>query len=118
STASGCNSERRERGHNEVFPHRELDLLPKQELRGRRKSGPQKIRIAARLWPETTMTLEWIAKRLCMGPAPHVASLLQRQSQKAQNSEKNFVLPRLRLRRRTTRPSHPVALLGSGVELQ
>src|SRR5438874_7037744 len=54
-------------------------------LRGRRKSDPQKIRIAARLRRETTMTLEWIANRLGMRAATHVASLLHRQSQKAQN---------------------------------
>ena len=30
-------------------------------------SDPQKVRIAARLRRETTMTLEWIAKRLFMG---------------------------------------------------
>jgi len=77
-------------GQNKVFPQRELDLLPNQELRGRRKRDPQKIRIAARLRRETTMTLEWIANRLCMGAATHVASLLQRQSQKAQNSEKTL----------------------------
>ena len=38
-----------------------------QDLHGRRKSGPQKVRIAARLRQETTMTLEWVANRLCMG---------------------------------------------------
>ncbi len=38
----------------------------------RDKSGPQKVRIAARLRRETTMTLEWIAKRVCIGAATHV----------------------------------------------
>ena len=61
-----------------------------QDLQGRRKSDPQKIRIAARLRRETTMTLEWIADRLCMGAATHVACLLQRQNQKAQNNEKSL----------------------------
>ena len=61
-----------------------------EQLRGRRKSDPQKIRVAARLRRETTMTLEWIADRLCMGAATHVASLLHRQSQKAQNSEETL----------------------------
>ena len=60
------------------------------ELHGRRKSDPQKIRIAARLRRETTMTLEWIAKRLCMGAATHVASLLHRQNQKPQTSEETL----------------------------
>ena len=44
----------------------------------RDKSDPQKVRIAARLRRETTMTLEWIADRLCMGAASHAATLLQR----------------------------------------
>lgn len=34
------------------------------DLQGRRKSDPQKIRSAARLRRETTMTLEWIADRI------------------------------------------------------
>jgi hypothetical protein len=58
-------------------------------LRGRRKSDPDKIRIAAQLRRETTMTLEWIANRLCMGAPTHLASLLQRQNS-AQNSEKTL----------------------------
>jgi hypothetical protein len=52
------------------------------DLQGRRKSDPQKVRLAARLRRETTMTLEWIADRRCRGTATHVASLLHRQSQK------------------------------------
>jgi putative transposase len=48
------------------------------DLHGRRKSDPQKVRIATRLRHETTMTLEWIAQRLYMGAATHVASLLHR----------------------------------------
>ena len=60
------------------------------DLQGRRKSDPQKVRIASRLRPETTMTLEWIADRLCMGAATHVASLLQRHNQEGRNSETLF----------------------------
>jgi hypothetical protein len=56
------------------------------DLQGRRKSDPQKVRIAARLRRETTMTLEWIAARWFMGAPTHVASLLQHQEEKAQNS--------------------------------
>jgi len=56
------------------------------DLQGRRKSDPQKVRIAARLRRETTMTLEWIAARLLMGAPTHVASLLQHQEEKAQTS--------------------------------
>ena len=40
-----------------------------QDLQGRRKGDPRKVRIAARLRRETTLTLEWIAERRCMGPA-------------------------------------------------
>jgi hypothetical protein len=52
-----------------------------QVLHGRRKSAPQKVRIAARLRRETTMILEWVANRLCLGAPTHVASLLQRRNQ-------------------------------------
>ena len=76
----------------ERIAHEELHNLnwTADELRGRRKSDPQKIRIAERLRRETTMTLKWIASRLCMGAATHVASLLQRQTQKPQTSEKTL----------------------------
>ena len=37
-----------------------------------------KLRIAERLGRETTMTLDWIAERLQMGTASHVACLLYR----------------------------------------
>ena len=57
-----------------------------QDLQGRRKSDPQKVRIASRLRCETTMTLAWIAERLCMGAPTYVASLLQRHKQKGPNS--------------------------------
>jgi hypothetical protein len=56
------------------------------ELQGCRKGDPQKVRIAARLQREATMTLAWIADRLCMGTDTHVASLLQRYNQSGANS--------------------------------
>jgi hypothetical protein len=70
----------------------ELDALgwAAQGLQGRRKSDPQKVRIASRLRRETTMALEWIADRLCMGAATHVASLLQRHNQKGPSSEETL----------------------------
>jgi REP element-mobilizing transposase RayT len=70
----------------------ELDALgwAAQELQGRRKSDPQKVRIASRLRRETTMTLEWIAGRLCMGAATHVAFLLQRHNQNGPSSEETL----------------------------
>ena len=69
--------------------HEELDALDwaTPDLQDRRKSDPQQVRIAARLRRETTMTLERIADRLCLGAATHVDSLLQRQSQKGPSSE-------------------------------
>ena len=42
----------------------------------RRKGDKVKVRIAARLRAETTMTLGWIASRLRMGTPAHVAHLL------------------------------------------
>lgn len=60
------------------------------ELLRRRKGDPRNVRIAARLRRETTMTLEWVADRLHMGGATHVAALLQRLERKSQNSEKTL----------------------------
>jgi hypothetical protein len=58
-----------------------------QDLRGHRKGDGRKVRIAARLRRETTMTLAWIAKRLQMGAPGHVAGLLDRNNQEAGGSE-------------------------------
>ena len=76
----------------ERIARQELDQLKWNEtdLKGRRKSDPQKVRIAARLRSETTMTLEWIAARLCMGAPTHLASLLQRQKNSPATSEKTL----------------------------
>ncbi|MDA1273020.1 MAG: hypothetical protein O2960_03060 [Verrucomicrobia bacterium] len=38
-----------------------------EDLRLRRKSDPVKIKLAANMRQETTMTLKWIAERLQMG---------------------------------------------------
>ena len=53
------------------------------ELGRRRKGDPAKVAIAGRLRKETTMTLEWIAKRLNMGTKTHLAHLFywQRRTQ-------------------------------------
>jgi hypothetical protein len=59
----------------------------------RRKSDPHKVRIAGRLRRETTMTLKWIADRLCMGTATHGASLLQRHCKKGPSSEESLFCP-------------------------
>jgi hypothetical protein len=56
-------------------------------LQGRRKGDPHTIDIAARLRRETTLTLAWIAERLHMGVASHVAGLLYRKEKKNDESE-------------------------------
>ena len=61
-------------------------MYQEQYLHGRRNSDPQKVRIAARLRRETTMTLERVANRLCLGASAHVSSLLQRRNQEGRNS--------------------------------
>jgi hypothetical protein len=50
-----------------------------QDLTGHPNGDARKVRIAARLRQETTMTLEWIAQRLHMGASGHVTCLLYRQ---------------------------------------
>ena len=47
-----------------------------EDLRLRRKSDEVKIRLAAQLRQETTMTLKWIAERLRMGSWSYVANNL------------------------------------------
>ena len=76
----------------------ELDALGSaaQDLQGRRKSDPQKVRLASRLRRETTMTLAWVADRSCMGAATHVASLLQRRNQAGRNSGETLFCPPIR----------------------
>jgi hypothetical protein len=65
-----------------------------QDLQGRRKGDLRKVRLAARLRRETSMTLEWIGERLWMVAAPHIVSLLQRYQQKGPNGEEAFKAPR------------------------
>ena len=45
-------------------------------LAGRRKSDPEKVKIALRLRRESIMTLKWIAQRLHMGSWTHVSNCL------------------------------------------
>ena len=47
------------------------------ELRARRKGDRQKIALARRLRPETTMSLKWIARHLQMGSWTNVSNLLR-----------------------------------------
>ena len=48
-----------------------------EDLERRRKGDRGKVQIALRLRQETTMTLEWIARRLRMGAWTHVSNLLR-----------------------------------------
>ena len=49
-----------------------------QELARRRKSDQDKIMIAQRLRRETTVTIDWIAKRLHMGTTNSLSTVLSR----------------------------------------
>jgi len=55
------------------------------ELAGRRKGDKAKLEVAERLRRETTMTLAWIASRLRMGTAAHVAHLLYWKERKRED---------------------------------
>ena len=46
------------------------------ELSARRKGDKGKVKLARQLRAETTMTLDWIARRLQMGRWTHVSNLL------------------------------------------
>jgi hypothetical protein len=46
------------------------------DLEQYRNGDRRKVKIARRLRPETTMTLQWIAERLKMGTWTHVANRL------------------------------------------
>lgn len=46
------------------------------DLRSRRKGDAVKVRVAKRLRAQTTVTLKWIAQRLCMGTRGHLTHLL------------------------------------------
>ena len=48
-----------------------------------RKGAPEKVQIALRLRRETTMTLEWISKRLNMGTKTHLSHLLWHDKNKS-----------------------------------
>jgi hypothetical protein len=73
----------------ELILRQELEILgwSCQDLERRRKGDSRKLRIAARLRRETTMTLEWIAARLRMGTPGHVACLLFRKEKHELESE-------------------------------
>src|SRR5207247_581989 len=50
------------------------------ELQRRPKGAAEKVAVAARLRSETTMTVGWIAARLCMGSRGYLKHLLYRRS--------------------------------------
>jgi len=56
-----------------------------EDLRLGRKFDPVKIKLAARLRQETTMTLKWIAQRLQMGAWTHLNKRLDEHRKKAED---------------------------------
>src|SRR5438094_6741250 len=54
------------------------------ELHARPKGAAEKVAMATRLRAETTMTVEWIAARLCMGSRGYLNYLLSRRSKTRQ----------------------------------
>ena len=63
-------------GEQSKFRWTEDDLI------GRRKGDPEKVKIALRLCRESTMSLKWIAQRLKMGAWTHVSNLLGQERKK------------------------------------
>jgi putative transposase len=57
------------------------------DLMGHPKGDARKVKIAERLRRETTMTLVWIAERLCMGAPGHVSCLLYRKERQQDQGE-------------------------------
>ncbi len=55
----------------------------REDLRGRRKGDPKKVKLARRLRAETTMTLAWVAQELAMGRWGYVAQLLKGKTKSA-----------------------------------
>ncbi len=51
-----------------------------QTLAGWTKGHPFKVQLALQLRTQTTVTLEWIARRLAMGSRGHLAQLLQKRT--------------------------------------
>ena len=56
----------------------QTDGVTEQPIANWRKGHPFKVRLAARLRAETTVTVNWIAHRLAMGTRGHLAHLLYR----------------------------------------
>jgi hypothetical protein len=70
--------------HCKLFPDDEAlqtDVVTGAQIAGWRKGHPFKVRLAARLRAQTTVTVGWIAHRLGMGTRGHLAHLLYRNEQ-------------------------------------
>ncbi len=65
------------------------------DLAERRKGDAGKVRLARELRAQSTMPLEWIAKRLQMGSRGYVACLLCRQNKPDDNITKELTDPYL-----------------------
>jgi hypothetical protein len=55
------------------------------QLAAWRKGHPFKLDLAMKLRRETTVTVQWIAQRLCMGARGYVAQLLQEGNTRTNN---------------------------------
>ena len=60
-----------------VESHRARVRSMHSELEARRKADPEKLKIAARLRAETTVTLKWIAHHLNMGAPGYLSDCLR-----------------------------------------
>src|SRR5207249_3692418 len=69
------------------------ELDHRRTTRATQERPRKKSRSPRGLRRETTTTFEWIANRLRMGAATHVASLLHRENQKSQNTEETLFPP-------------------------
>lgn len=54
--------------------------VTEEQIAAWRKGHPFKVRLAAKLRAETTVTVSWIAQRLMMGTRGHLAHLLYRNA--------------------------------------
>jgi hypothetical protein len=83
-TLEGCQNSAtpRVKGDFGLFPRAPSTSWTESNPTSRRKGDPRKVRIAAHLRRETTMTLEWIATRLHMGPGTYLAHLLSHRQPK------------------------------------
>lgn len=83
------------------------------------KGHPQKIVIATRLRTETTVTLQWIARKLRMGTSTHLAHLLYWNRRESQGREPSSETTRTAARSpQTKRETEPEILQTDPIQVQ